>query len=360
MLEGDVKSELVRIDYPVIRIWEVDPHTRERTREFDLPFRPGPFEWGPGKPRPLALSPSELSRSSRSGCSGPPSSTEEVLSQARRSASRFVVKEHLPASVPAVAHVADPDGAPMARIGLQFKGPGMPTAQDAFRSEEDHWFATEKKFYRVVRSQPPGAARLFVCRPPRAGRRLPQAAGGRGAKGVARFRYQDRSGKSRVFDWALDGQQGKSVALPDSDLTVTLVRGDRVSDLRPARLDQVLGDDPIPIAVFKIQAGKDEPVTHMALANLPMVPNVIPPADESAKAPPRPLAAIHYMVPPTLDPKTQRPLRPDRGPGRSRTSRSTTASSAGARTSDRASSGPPGRWRRASRSSPSAATPTCR
>ena len=33
MIEGDVKSELVRSDHPVIRIWEVDPHTRERTRE---------------------------------------------------------------------------------------------------------------------------------------------------------------------------------------------------------------------------------------------------------------------------------------------------------------------------------------
>ena len=42
----------------------------------------------------------------------------------------------------------------------------------------------------------------------------------------------------------------------------------------------------------------------MALANLPMVPNVIPSADPSAKAPPRPLASIHYMVAPTLDPKT--------------------------------------------------------
>ncbi len=31
MLEGDVKSELVRVDHPVIRIWEVDPHTRERS-----------------------------------------------------------------------------------------------------------------------------------------------------------------------------------------------------------------------------------------------------------------------------------------------------------------------------------------
>jgi len=46
MLEGDVKSELVRIDHPVIRIWEIDPHTRERMGEFDLPYHPGPFEWG--------------------------------------------------------------------------------------------------------------------------------------------------------------------------------------------------------------------------------------------------------------------------------------------------------------------------
>ena len=48
MLEGDVQGELVRIDYPVIRVREVDPHTRQSTVEYDLPFRPGPFEWGPG------------------------------------------------------------------------------------------------------------------------------------------------------------------------------------------------------------------------------------------------------------------------------------------------------------------------
>jgi hypothetical protein len=56
--------------------------------------------------------------------------------------------------------------------------------------------------------------------------------------------------------------------------------------------------------LFKIQAGQGEPITHMALANLPMVPNVIPPTEESQKKqPPRPLAAIHYMVTPTIDPK---------------------------------------------------------
>lgn len=42
----------------------------------------------------------------------------------------------------------------------------------------------------------------------------------------------------------------------------------------------------------------------MALANLPMVPNVIPSADPSIKSLQPPLAAIHYMVTPTLDPKT--------------------------------------------------------
>ena len=153
MLEGDVKSELVRIDYPVIRIQEVDPHTREQGREYDLPFHPGPFPWGPGSPRSSGLFGRALSLISL-GSIGSSRPDGEVLSQ-RGDPFQFVVKEHLPAAVPAVAHVADPDGSPMIRLGLQFKGPRMPKAQDAFESEEDHWFATEKRFYRVARNQPP-------------------------------------------------------------------------------------------------------------------------------------------------------------------------------------------------------------
>jgi hypothetical protein len=215
---------------------------------------------------------------------------------------QFVVKEHLPASVPAMIHVADPDGAPMVRIGLQFKGPGMPQAQDAFRSEQEHWFATEKKFNRVVRSQPPAVLAFSSVNRPELVDDFLKPPASAGTKGVARFRYQDRSGKPKVFDWTVDGQEGKSVALPDSDLTVTLSEATEFPTSANG-LDRILGDDPVPITVFKIQSGKDEPITHMALANLPMVPNVIPPADGSAKAPARPLASIHYMVPPTLDPK---------------------------------------------------------
>ena len=42
----------------------------------------------------------------------------------------------------------------------------------------------------------------------------------------------------------------------------------------------------------------------MALANLPMVPNVIPPQERPGAGPQQPLASIHYMVPPAIDPKT--------------------------------------------------------
>ena len=164
MLEGDVKSELVRIDHPVIRLWEIDPGTRERMREIDLPFRAGSFEWGPGKPRSLGLLDRTVGLLSV-GLLGSPATTEEVLSQSG-DPFKFVVNEYLPASAPAVTHVADPDGSPMIRLGLQFKGPGMPKGQDAFRSEEDRWFTTEKKFFRVLRSQPPALiAFSFVDRP---------------------------------------------------------------------------------------------------------------------------------------------------------------------------------------------------
>ena len=55
MLEGDVSSELVRIDHPVIRVRELDPHTRQPVRETTIPFQPGSFPWGQGTPRPRWL-----------------------------------------------------------------------------------------------------------------------------------------------------------------------------------------------------------------------------------------------------------------------------------------------------------------
>jgi hypothetical protein len=301
MIEGDVKSELVRIDHPVIRVWKLDPHTGERAFETDLPFRPGPFEWGADKPRFTSLFDRGLSQASF-GLLGSSPPGREVLT-APDAPFQFVVTESLPASVPAVAHLADPDGAPMARLGLGFKGPGMPRAQDGFPSEEDHWFATERKFHRVVRSQRPALiAFSYVDRPELIEDFLMPPAS-TGVDGLARFRYQDRAGRRRVFDWDLTGQAEKSVALPDSDLTVTLTELTNFST-KTGGLFRVLGDDPIHVGIFKIQSGNAEPVTHMALGSLPMVPNLIPPKDPAEKSTAQPLAAIHYMVTPTLDPET--------------------------------------------------------
>ncbi len=301
MLEGSVKSEMVRREHPVIRIWEVDPHTRERSREVDLAFQPGSFQWGPGKPRHDSFL-NRLFSGTLFGLSAGPESYQDVLSQPG-DPFRFVVKEYLPASASAVARAVDPGGAPMVRIALQFKGPNMPHAQDAFRSEDEHWLATERKFHRVVRSQRPAELVFaYVDRPELVDDFLKPPFSS-GASGVARFRYPDRAGRARTFDWVLDDQKGKSTNLPESDLTVTLSEVlEFPTSTTKYRLDHVLGDDSIPIAVFKIQAGKAKPVTHMALANLPMA--VIPSTDETTGAEEPRLAAIHYMVAPTIDPKT--------------------------------------------------------
>src|SRR5262249_20192157 len=137
---------------------------------------------------------------------------------------QIVAREFLAASAEAREHVADPDGTPMARIRVRFKAPGMPQEQDAFPSEESQWFVTEKKFHRTVREPMRAAPALItfsaVDRPELVEDFLKPPPSS-GARGVARFRYADKSGRPSVFDWPLDGQEGKSVPLPKSDLTVT-------------------------------------------------------------------------------------------------------------------------------------------
>ena len=127
----------------------------------------------------------------------------------------------------------------------------------------------ERKFYRVVRSQPPAMITFsYVDRPELVEDFLkPPPDGPHG--GTARFRYRDRSGANRVFDWALEGQEGKSIVLPDSDLTVKLEKATEIPTDTPetASLNQYLGDDPVPIASSRSSSGTNEPVLHMVLGN---------------------------------------------------------------------------------------------
>src|SRR3954454_10864891 len=56
MTEGEARAEMVRMDAPVIRVVPIDAGTgRPADQEYRLPFRPGNFAWGPGKPRPTGV-----------------------------------------------------------------------------------------------------------------------------------------------------------------------------------------------------------------------------------------------------------------------------------------------------------------
>jgi hypothetical protein len=300
-LEGDVKDELVRNDYPVIRVQQVDPHDPNVVlHNWELDFRPGAFAWGPGQPRSQSLldsvNPAKLLSSS--GNDGP----SEVLTKPG-DPFRMVVKSHIPASIPAVKFVADPSGAPMLKLRPKVKPPGAPNAQDFFPDESERWFASDRRIFKVVKGDRPAQfAFLYVDRPELVDDFLSPPADA-GDIGAARFRYTDKAGKSRTYDWSLDNQSGKSMTLPDSDLAVKFV--DLVAfPAAQAGLGEMLGSPTIPIAEFEVKKGEGAGVKHFALAGLPMFPNVIPTAKDQGGAPPKPLVSINYDPAPALDPKS--------------------------------------------------------
>jgi hypothetical protein len=301
MLEGQSRSDLVRRNEPAIRVREVDPHTQEPRREYTLPFKPGPFAWGPSQAH--LSSALDLALSWISGGRLPaPASAGELISQPG-DPFKVVVKEHLPASMPATLHLADPAGEPMARIQLQFKGPAMPQARDAFTSEDDQWFKLDRRFYRVARSDAPALVAFSYVNRPELIEDFLKPPLGTGPLGLARFRYPDTTGKTRVFDLPLDGQVGKTIALPESDLSVKV---EKVADFPTAEggLFRILGESAIPVGMFQVKKGSGPEVEHVAMGSLPMIPNVMPnPRDPEAK-PPQPLVSIHLMTLPDLDPKT--------------------------------------------------------
>ncbi len=114
----------------------------------------------------------------------------------------------------------------MAQVRVKVKPPAMPTSIDIFQGE-GRWFKADKRMYRVSKSRgsgemgfmPATISFLYVDRPELVEDFL-NPPKDPGQEGVARIRYRDKAGKDRVYDWSLDGQEGKTVELPDSDLTV--------------------------------------------------------------------------------------------------------------------------------------------
>jgi len=124
MIEGQTRAELVRSDYPVIRVVPIDADTHKpsTTEEYRLPFRPGNFGWGPGNPRSRGVLDS-IFQTITAGAFGPKAGEGEVLTSPVDPI-KFVVKSHIPASRWTTAHVPDESGIPMVKVSVQAKAPG--------------------------------------------------------------------------------------------------------------------------------------------------------------------------------------------------------------------------------------------
>jgi hypothetical protein len=304
MLEGETQSQLVRMDYPVVRVRKLDPHTQAPVHpEYVYDVRPGNFAWGPGRPRPRGVL-GTLAGAATLGLLNGRDGQADVLANTPDDPFKLVVKSYLPASMTAFVGVPDPQGGPMAKIRPRFKGPGMPQMRDIL-GEDERWFIPDpdRRLYRAARTERPAQfAFLYVDRPELVQHFL-NPPRDPGKEGVARIHYKDSAGKDRDFEWRLEGQSGKPLNLPDSDLTITFE--DVVSfPLAGTRLEGGLGESSIPLAQFRVRRGDGPEVPHYGWASLPMFPNVIPNQGDKEGKPQRALVGIDYYLPPEVDPGT--------------------------------------------------------
>lgn len=345
MVEGQTRDELVRIDYPVIRVWPMDPQTHKPTNEeFRLPFRPGNFAWGPGQPRPRGFF-GTIAHTLTAGLFDSSRGEGEVLT-GPSDPIKFVVKSHLPASVLSTAHVADPSGIPMVKIRVQATMPGQARPLEAFEDEmeQERWLTPHqedlipvfRKLYRVVKKKGPASFAFLYADRPELIDDFVNPPKDSGPAGVVRMRYRDKAGKPRLYEWRLDDAVeakkpadadhdhthddsthanahahahedaakkssdeflGKTVTLPDSDITATF-KG--VAEI-PAGLDRLLGESEIPVAHFKVRKGDGPEADYYGWALLPMVPSQVPSARGPAEPLGDPAVQLTYFLPPTLD-----------------------------------------------------------
>ena len=160
MLEGDLKGELVRMDYPLIRVWEVDPHTQRipaRSTCRSCPARSRGGREAPARRASGAL----LSMITRAG--GQSSENRGDLSKSG-DPFQIVAKEYLAASAPAKEHVGTPTARPWPASAPSSRRRECP--RNAMRSPPRMTSGSDgAKFFRAVRSPAPGHRRSSRSRP---------------------------------------------------------------------------------------------------------------------------------------------------------------------------------------------------
>ncbi len=278
MREGETSSKLIRNHKPVMFVRPIDPHTGQVLGEYNLPFRPGTFDWPEGK--------------------------YEVVSN-ENDPFKLAVKHFYVASRPRTIFVPDPDGSPMAKIRPRVKPPRSTEFIDALPTEEARWFVPPTRgIQRAVRDLTTAQFIFTYTESHEAFDDFLNPPADPGKKGVARLRYTDKAGKERTFDVRIDdAQPGQPFPLPDSDLTASFLE---VKQDEGERYHDLTGEDFLSIVQFNVRKGDGPEIAHSGYASLPMIPPILPRQDAKAGETPTPLVSIAYYLPPVVDPQVNR------------------------------------------------------
>jgi hypothetical protein len=236
----------------------------------------------------------------------PLSVREEVVTD-RSDPFRIVVRDYLPSSTQKIAlREAAAEGPPAVRVALWQQSPTAVRARDALEGEG--WLMPSARLARVGRTaldlrmakivfqqfNGPNGFELLddFLHPPENPLETEQA----------RVYYTDASGKRRSYTWVIpQDAQGRSFALPDSNLKVTFV--ERVSETLGSEggagpLGAFTDDQGILHAVkLRLEREGGEARDHLAWSSLPLVPSDIKAAESGVDPSGAQVRVVYYRPP---------------------------------------------------------------
>lgn len=234
MREGEATNKVFRSDMSVFRVRPIDEKTGKPTAEDQLSFRPGTEQWNPAKPdlrrnatlaffHPFSLQRVGTLLTSVLIPETMPRRTEKL--RVGDDSYRFEILDHIPAAREKYLVEPVPNGLPMVKLDLKIKPPGSPVEMDVLTSDLDRWQVADGSLNRsVLRLRVASVVFQYVESERDVQDFLNPPAGSGSPQGAAWFHYKGTDGKPRRFEWDLEGQQGKTVSLPESRITAKLER----------------------------------------------------------------------------------------------------------------------------------------
>ncbi len=269
LTEGETSRQLMRSQKPIIRVRvpeKDDSGKLTAMQEYELDLFPGAFPWKPGR-------------------------TEKVTQSG--DPFQFEVIGFLPEAKPKFTHESVPDGMPMIDAHLLIAAPNQLQAQDVLDDGVGRWLKAGDRFGRVARSIGPAtiAFQFVPSDDPELASKVadfldpPKLTT---PDGTARLHYVDKAGKSRTFDWVVDGKPRKET-LPDSDIAVEYLRpqeGGAVLEM-PTRMGaedggsndllfEATAEEKLGIVRFKVKKGDGPAFDHYGWPDLIQAPSLVP------------------------------------------------------------------------------------